>query len=57
MYNKHKDSILSSFFVAVLSGQAIEAIGCLPLPVLIDQQYLTVIDTSRLGFRCFKEIV
>ena len=43
-YNKHRDSILSSFLVAVLSGHAIEVIGCLFLPVLIDQQYLPVID-------------
>jgi hypothetical protein len=56
-YDKHKDSILSSFSVAVLSGRAAEAIGCLFSPILIDQQYLTVIDIFRLGFRCFKEIV
>jgi hypothetical protein len=43
-YDKHKDSILSSFSVAVLLGHATEAIGCLPLPVLIGQQHLTVID-------------
>ena len=41
---KRKDSILSSLLVAVLSGHAAVAIGCLPVPVLIDQQYLTLID-------------